>query len=182
MKRHAKSLVELLEQELGLSRVRTGAEVGVWRGELSQDLLLHFPFLTLHMVDAWENIKQVTMSKDLAEVTRARLETMQRMERFLERHSIWWLSSVEAAEHILKQGIWLDFVFIDACHQYESVRDDIKFWRPLVRPNGILAGHDYNGVGDRRHGWGVKKAVDEAFKSEVRVLPGNVWWVRRRTQ
>jgi len=51
----------------------------------------------------------------------------------------------------------LDFVFIDAGHDYESVITDIKNWYPKVKNNGIIAGHDYIGYTD------VKKAVDEFF-------------------
>jgi hypothetical protein len=34
------------------------------------------------------------------------------------------------------------FVFIDAGHSYESVRQDLKAWYPKVKNNGIFAGHD----------------------------------------
>lgn len=37
----------------------------------------------------------------------------------------------------------LDFVFVDADHQYESVRKDIMAWYPKIRKGGIIAGHDY---------------------------------------
>jgi hypothetical protein len=37
----------------------------------------------------------------------------------------------------------LDFVFIDADHSYEGVKKDILAWLPKMKPDGILAGHDY---------------------------------------
>ena len=37
-----------------------------------------------------------------------------------------------------------DLVFIDACHDYRDVREDIDAWLPKVRPGGILAGHDWS--------------------------------------
>lgn len=37
----------------------------------------------------------------------------------------------------------LDFAFIDAGHDYESVKNDISYWYPKVKSGGILAGHDY---------------------------------------
>jgi len=38
----------------------------------------------------------------------------------------------------------LDFVFIDASHDYEDVKTDLKNWLPKVKVGGVLAGHDYN--------------------------------------
>ncbi len=51
------------------------------------------------------------------------------------------LKSVRAAA-LIKDG--LDFVFIDAAHDYQSVLDDIRVWLPKVRSGGILSGHDYS--------------------------------------
>ncbi len=60
----------------------------------------------------------------------------------------------------------LDFVFLDAAHDYASVRDDIAAWWPKIAPGGMLAGHDY------QPDWPeVIRAVDEHFGSRFGV-PG----------
>ena len=66
----------------------------------------------------------------------------------------------------------LDFVYIDACHDYRKVKNDICAWLPRVRSGGIIAGHDY----DRHHG-GVMKAVDEIFPKELLRFVDNSWIV-----
>ena len=53
----------------------------------------------------------------------------------------------------------VDFVFIDAAHDYESVKRDILAWLPKTR--GIIAGHDYPAYN------GVVTAVDEIFRDRV---------------
>jgi hypothetical protein len=35
-------------------------------------------------------------------------------------------------------------VFIDACHDYEAVRDDIQLWKDLILPAGYLVLHDFS--------------------------------------
>lgn len=54
----------------------------------------------------------------------------------------------------------LDFVFIDASHEYHYVKRDIIKWRPKIKNGGIIAGHDFCGyeVLD-----GVIQAVMEEF-------------------
>jgi len=80
------------------------------------------------------------------------------------------VGSFEAVLPTLRPGF--DLIFIDGCHSYEAVRQDIKLALPLLLPNGVLAFHDY----DREHqngfragdwagflatDWGVTRAVDE---------------------
>ena len=37
----------------------------------------------------------------------------------------------------------LDFVYIDANHSYDYVKEDIELWYPKVKSGGYLLGHDY---------------------------------------
>lgn len=79
------------------------------------------------------------------------------------------LSSLEAAR-LYADGS-LDFIFIDANHDYEAVRADIAAWLPKLRPGGHLGGHDYS------EDWpGVVRAVDEAFGDGKLVHQGS-WLV-----
>lgn len=65
----------------------------------------------------------------------------------------------------------VDFVFIDANHDYQFVKDDILAWLPKISKNGLIGGHDYC------LDWlGVIKAVTEVFGTDsIDVLDGEVW-------
>ena len=63
---------------------------------------------------------------------------------------------------------YFDVVFIDACHDYECINDDIIKWLPKVKQNGIISGHDISFSG-------VSRAVNQHFKQIN--IKGNSWWV-----
>lgn len=69
--------------------------------------------------------------------------------------------------------IWdADFIFIDGDHRYENVKKDISKALRYLKPNGIIAGHDYNPP------WsGVIKAVDESFPNDFQLVD-TIWWVQ----
>lgn len=76
----------------------------------------------------------------------------------------------------------LDMVYIDANHDYESVKADIAAWLPKVKPGGILSGHDYGNLvqaaGEELFP-GVRRAVDESFGTKVNIpIEGSsIWWI-----
>lgn len=51
-------------------------------------------------------------------------------------------TSVEAAKDF--EDYSLDAVYIDAEHDEDSVREDIRTWMPKIKRGGILSGHDFN--------------------------------------
>lgn len=53
----------------------------------------------------------------------------------------------------------LDFVFIDAGHEYENIYADIVAWKPKMKKGGFMGGHDFFSSP------GIERAVNE-------LLPG----------
>ena len=92
-----------------------------------------------------------------------------RLAPFGTRSTIWRMTSVEAAARIPAAS--LDFVYIDARHDYASVMEDLEAWYPKVRPGGLMTGHDYlDGTFDAGE-FEVRRAVDEFFSArDLRVF------------
>lgn len=167
MKPHTKALIEILQP----IDPDYGAEVGVWRGENAAALLLAFPTLNLYAVDAYDNSLMTGKQLNLMPAELAYREASIRTKFAGSRCEFICLPSSQAITAI---GEPLDFAFIDASHDYENVKVDIRAWSPLIREGGILCGHDYGGT------WkGVKQAVDEEFGTRVKTGPkrSRVWWV-----
>jgi predicted O-methyltransferase YrrM len=81
------------------------------------------------------------------------------LARFASRSSILRLTSSEASVRFADGS--LDFVYLDAQHHYEAIKDDINAWLPKVKRGGVLGGHDYL-EGQLPSGlYGVKRAVHE---------------------
>lgn len=81
------------------------------------------------------------------------------------------LTSDDALD-VLKDEMF-DFIYIDGLHTYDGVKTDIKNYLPLVKPGGVIGGHDYTDMIE--HLVGVHKAVNEAFGKPDRVYGDNSW-------
>ncbi len=82
------------------------------------------------------------------------------------------ISSEDAAKEFDDNSISL--LFLDASHDYESVKADLNAWLPKVMRGGIVACHDYH------KNWpGVMKAVREVtFDKLVNVTGTVAWWFK----
>lgn len=78
------------------------------------------------------------------------------------------LESVRAAQELADASV--DWVFLDALHDYTSVRNDIRAWAPKLKPGGLMSGHDYGRAG-------VTDAVHAVF-SDVHV-EHSIWSTRQ---
>lgn len=107
----------------------------------------------------WEEIAAVDRARQLFDANTAGIGFLQAIQD----------TSVRAAARIADSSV--DWVFIDALHDYASVRDDIRAWAPKVKPGGLISGHDYGRAG-------VTDAVLAAF-SEVQI-EHSVWMTRQR--
>lgn len=139
-----------------------GVEVGVCRGEFSECILSQWQG-TLFLVDPYAELKEYKEPYDHEANFK---EARERLDKFEDRAVFVRQPSLEAAQGFDDGS--LDFVYLDANHEYEHVLKDIEAWYPKVKIGGILAGDDYGPVPEQQvdfgkgvHIFGVKRAVDE---------------------
>lgn len=78
----------------------------------------------------------------------------------------------EAVERALN-GHHADFIWIDGDHGYDEVKADIQFYTRLLRPRGVMSGHDFEPSFP-----GVVRAVEELCPDYKRTH-GTSWYVTR---
>lgn len=148
-------------------------EVGCWEGcstsWLAKRLMDWGSGGVIFAVDTWEGSYD---QADLCQWAKDRDIYAAFLRNMLDRNMLGTvcpirMDSVKAAKLFHKAE--LDFVFLDACHDYEAVKADIKAWLPKVRPGGILAGDDWE---NRLHP-GVTQAAAELLQP-IRQL-GRSW-------
>lgn len=148
-------------------------EVGCWKGRSSSFLAVEIANsdkdISLYCVDTWEGSIEHTEEQGLSSLYDTFINNMKPVENYYFPLK---LTSLEAAKKFEDNS--LDFVFLDASHEYEDVKKDIQEWLPKVKPGGILAGHDYYLNED----WfvGVKQAVNEEISNFI--VEDNCWIYR----
>lgn len=142
-----------------------GAELGLWDGRTLRYLLEHVPSLTMIGVDIFRDIG-IPDYRDGAWDHAGNREACRAIEaEYGSRVRVMDMLTVQAAEDVPNGS--LDFVFIDADHSRTAVEADISAWRPKLKPNGVMMGHDID--------WpSVHDAVTACYPS-VQIRADNVW-------
>lgn len=144
-------LIELVEA----FNIKTICEIGTWKGDTALMLYLH---------PQVKRVKCVDIHKDLGvEFTQSNHSLMNK-----EEYGVMFRNTfVELVFHDTmtypKGAEQHDMVFIDACHDYEHVKNDTELalsWNPK-----IIAWHDY-----RNGNTGVDQYVDELISNGVNIL------------
>lgn len=159
---HRKGFAELIKKYCDYKNKEfCGIEIGCLNGEFATHLLREFYNLHLISIDyepKWHDIGH-------------------NMVDFPTRFSLWGVTSDEAVEFLKYQKY--DFVFIDGDHSYEQCKKDIWNYEGLVKPGGIISGHNYHKAPESAHP-GVHESVDEFFGERVKVLQGEfIWYLQK---
>lgn len=142
----------------------TVAEIGVFNGGFSKQIMDINQPRKLHLIDPWggpddeylktynvggsmdaryEEVKAYhAKSIEAGIVEIHRLHSYTAMPKFPDHH--------------------FDWLYVDGMHTYEPVLEDLTLVAPKVKPNGFIVGHDFsNSVTSRRRKFGVVRAVRE---------------------
>lgn len=144
----------------------TGAEIGTALGWTTDHVIKTCKKIQqYHVVDDWRPVTETNKGPFI--VDNMKEQFMARLGENNPRLKILEGVSWEQAEKV--QDGSLDFVFIDASHDYESAKKDIEAWSPKVRPGGLISGHD-------AHWTGVIKALEEVVPDYELAGVDNVWY------
>ena len=140
---------KFLAQFMGEIGYTIGAEIGVMKGKYSKDLCTFNPNLRLKCVDPWLSFRNSTEDSYLSfrRTTQKKMDVYYRWacER-LKNYNVEIIrkTSMEAVRDIADES--LDFVYIDANHQFDYVMLDLICWSKKVRIGGMISGHDYSPI------------------------------------
>jgi predicted O-methyltransferase YrrM len=142
-------------------------EVGTWKGRsavfMAVEIINSEKKIQFDCVDTWTAVDTQLpkhMYKNLYQIFLKNIEPVRHVINPVK------MLSVKAAYEYEDNS--LDFVFIDASHDYKSVLADITAWYPKVKRKGIIAGHDI----DRKP---VKDAVKNYLEGAEFQEAENCW-------
>jgi SAM-dependent methyltransferase len=165
-------LAGLMDQQ----KLEAFVEVGCKEGRTTGHLLQTLPDVVGWAIDPWcamPEQKTVQGGETYEEWDFAKIEAdfWKNIGEHRDRVKMLRQTSEQAANELKDKTF--DLVFIDAAHDYESVKADIRRWYPLVREGGVMAGHDFN------HKWpGVQRAIAECFDlMQIGIGPDSVWFL-----
>jgi predicted O-methyltransferase YrrM len=155
--------LEWLAHQAG--RCASIAEVGSYCGRSTRALAEHTAGI-LYAIDTWEGSSDFTVEEKGTDGWLFQ-EFTKNMSGLANVHPM-RMTSLEAAAAL--KGRQFDLIFIDAEHDYDSVKADIEAWRRLLKPGGTLCGHDYI-----RSYPGVLKAVGELMPG-FSLAADSIWY------
>lgn len=130
-------------------------ELGVAEGLFSRDILEEWKPSKHYLVDLWESHPELRgdIAFDQAWHDSNYANTLKLIAPYKQAEVLRGPTS-KMAQHV--RDNYVDIVYIDACHEYEAVKNDIKAWWPKIKGGGVIAFHDYLSPD-----YGVNRAVSE---------------------
>lgn len=139
-----------------------GAELGVFRGEFTGQILERVKPKMLYLIDLWEYDSEIHPA-NFDETPDMKKSYEQVKKKFGKRYNVSIRKGDSREELKLLPDSSLDWAYVDADHRYEGVKGDLDAVIGKVKKNGIIAGDDYV----EKEGWGVIRAVNEMIDGKL---------------
>lgn len=130
----------------------TAVEIGTHRGKFANQLLSQWNGQVLNCVDPWQPGYDEGDPASYGDRDQDYQQAQTVLAKYGNRCRLLRQTSADASKLFTPESI--DFVYLDGCHRYESVYEDLRLWWPKVKPGGLLAGHDIICPHEDRGGWG----------------------------
>ena len=119
---------------------KVGAEIGVYRGLYSRQLLAEG--LKLYLIDPWLPYDDYISAggNNPVMMNTVYQDTLNNIKEFTN-YEIIKKTSMDALKDIPDGS--LDFVYIDANHGFKYIAEDLYEWEKKARRGGVVSGHDY---------------------------------------
>lgn len=142
------------------------AEIGVDEGLNAERIIKISKPKELYLIDPWDPYVYKHMTdleaKDYVSILEIRYNNVKDKYKNNKSVKIIRETSISASKNFKDE--YFDWVYIDADHDYNSVKEDIEHWYPKVKMGGFIGGHDYidNNTNNKKP---VKRAVDEFIEN-----------------
>lgn len=153
---------------------KIGAEIGVDKGDYSEVLVKANPQCKIYGVDPYSRIAYEPNIKPheagIYDTQEGFEDNYYKARAKLDKYPNYVLLR-GYSQDVLKQfeDQSLDFVYIDANHDFPNFINDLYQWSKKVRMGGIISGHDYAIYSYRKFNH-VKRALD-AYARSYRMIP-----------
>lgn len=128
-----------------------GLEIGVWKGEFSEQILQHLTPLKLYLCDPWQFTPQFpdrwyggTQAHSQEDMDQIFDRVQQKLQHYTDKTSISYLRTTSNLLPDLIAPQSLDWCYIDGDHSYDQVLADLNICFDLVKPGGLITGDDYD--------------------------------------
>jgi SAM-dependent methyltransferase len=139
------------------------AEIGVYKGDFSRDILRVTQPSELHLIDGWWMVEgdAYDVGWYLEQGTADTRTAYHEVQELAARHP---QCSVHIGDDLKILPTfpenYFDWVYLDTSHTYDQTIKELEALRRVVKPNGLIAGHDW--YPDPEHVYnGVYEAVTE---------------------
>ena len=121
-------------------------EIGVFKGEYSKVIHTSVNFKHMYLVDVFEG-NTGSGDKDGENMCYVQLEDVYKsLTEFYNEKNVTLIKGYSHNVIPTFQDNFIDFIYIDADHTYESVKRELNSVYSKVKIGGIISGHDYCSV------------------------------------